>query len=201
MIACHVLITRGNLKGQLATGYEHGYRRHRAINQAPCAECLEAHAAYEAARPGRRTPESAQKRRDYAVGRKVNESLEARQDRLDYHRSYKRQHRSELAEGARQRMAKNLAVINDLKLTGCVDCDLTPVSLSETRNVSLVLAFTAFDFDHLPGTEKLRAIGNLIGGTAERLLNEVKKCEVVCSNCHRLRTFSRPSQSGRPPLP
>lgn len=49
----------------------------------------------------------------------------------------------------------------------------------------------ALDFDHLPGTVKLRDIrhGSSLGWVA--LMNEIEKCEVVCANCHRIRTVKR----------
>lgn len=49
----------------------------------------------------------------------------------------------------------------------------------------------ALDFDHLPGTEKVRDIksGKQLGWAA--LQAEVAKCEVVCANCHRIRTVTR----------
>jgi hypothetical protein len=49
----------------------------------------------------------------------------------------------------------------------------------------------ALDFDHRPGTTKVRDIkhGNTLGWQA--LMDEVAKCDVVCANCHRIRTFNR----------
>lgn len=49
----------------------------------------------------------------------------------------------------------------------------------------------ALDFDHRPGTVKVREIksGQHLGWAA--LLAEVEKCEVVCANCHRIRTAER----------
>ena len=49
----------------------------------------------------------------------------------------------------------------------------------------------ALDFDHLPGTEKVRDIkcGQHLGWTA--LMEEIAKCDVVCANCHRIRTYTR----------
>lgn len=50
----------------------------------------------------------------------------------------------------------------------------------------------AMDFDHRDPTTKRAAVTRLIGrtGTA-RLLEEVAKCDIVCANCHRRRTFDR----------
>ena len=49
----------------------------------------------------------------------------------------------------------------------------------------------ALSFDHLPGTVKVRDIksGQQLGWKA--LLDEIAKCEVVCANCHRIRTYER----------
>lgn len=50
----------------------------------------------------------------------------------------------------------------------------------------------ALEFDHLPGTKKLFNIGEQIGNkSVESLWSEIAKCEVVCSNCHGIRTFER----------
>jgi rRNA-processing protein FCF1 len=50
------------------------------------------------------------------------------------------------------------------------------------------------DFDHRDPTTKRMAVTRMIGraGTA-RILEEVAKCDIVCANCHRLRTVLRRS--------
>jgi hypothetical protein len=47
-------------------------------------------------------------------------------------------------------------------------------------------------WDHLPGFIKAGAIGD-IGRKAsrQRILDEIAKCELVCANCHALRTVRR----------
>lgn len=54
------------------------------------------------------------------------------------------------------------------------------------------------DFDHVRG-EKLGDVSHLAGAgvTVEALLEEIAKCDVVCANCHRRRTYVR--LHGRPP--
>lgn len=47
------------------------------------------------------------------------------------------------------------------------------------------------DFDHLDGTTKKFSIGKRGSRTWRSTLEEIKKCEVVCSNCHRIRTYQR----------
>jgi hypothetical protein len=51
----------------------------------------------------------------------------------------------------------------------------------------------AMEFDHLNPKTKLGTIARLVheGASKERLLKEIKKCDLVCANCHRLRTCRR----------
>lgn len=46
-------------------------------------------------------------------------------------------------------------------------------------------------FDHVRG-EKYKAVGQLTKRT--EIFEEVKKCEVVCANCHAIRTWERRNQ-------
>jgi hypothetical protein len=52
----------------------------------------------------------------------------------------------------------------------------------------------AMDFDHRDPATKRAGVTRLIGRTGTpRLLDEVEKCDIVCANCHRMRTFQRRS--------
>ncbi len=48
------------------------------------------------------------------------------------------------------------------------------------------------DFDHVRG-EKVECVTRLSrsGAALHRIEAEIAKCELVCSNCHRVRTFTR----------
>jgi hypothetical protein len=50
----------------------------------------------------------------------------------------------------------------------------------------------AMDFDHRDPDSKRYTVTRMIGraGT-DRILAEVARCDIVCANCHRLRTFER----------
>ena len=73
---------------------------------------------------------------------------------------------------------KKQAFIEALKDVPCADCGIKypPVCM---------------DFDHLPQYEKKFTISRSTHITVEALLLEVAKCEVVCANCHRIRTANR----------
>ncbi len=47
-------------------------------------------------------------------------------------------------------------------------------------------------FDHLPGTQKVGSPGNLVRRYAWATVQaEMDKCEVVCANCHSIRSYER----------
>lgn len=56
----------------------------------------------------------------------------------------------------------------------------------------------AMEWDHLPGQEKIAEVGSLYGGSRERVLTEIAKCELVCANCHAVRTFERRQLPAQP---
>jgi hypothetical protein len=46
-------------------------------------------------------------------------------------------------------------------------------------------------WDHLPGTQKLGDVSTFKGRSREEVLAEIAKCQLVCANCHAVRTFER----------
>lgn len=69
---------------------------------------------------------------------------------------------------------------NELKQKPCTDCNkkFDPVCMQ---------------WDHLPKYDKIEGVGKLARTTwsKEKVLEEIKKCELVCANCHALRTKYR----------
>jgi hypothetical protein len=59
----------------------------------------------------------------------------------------------------------------------------------------------ALDFDHVAGTKSFTIGGvNRDSKPMHQLLAEMEKCEVVCSNCHRIRSYNREQQKKEPRL-
>ena len=55
-----------------------------------------------------------------------------------------------------------------------------------------VYAPQVMQWDHLPGSLKLGNIStDFRGRSRQEILNEIAKCELVCANCHAIRTFER----------
>lgn len=75
----------------------------------------------------------------------------------------------------RQKFRKRLAEFKQSK--GCADC-------GETNPIVL-------DFDHL--RDKKYNVSQMVhdGFSWVAIEKEMKKCEVVCANCHRIRTHNR----------
>ena len=71
--------------------------------------------------------------------------------------------------------ARTKSEIRRIKKSPCADCgnSFNPESM---------------DFDHVRGT-KLKNISQI--SVLRLALEEIKKCELVCSNCHRVRTRKR----------
>lgn len=70
--------------------------------------------------------------------------------------------------------------ILDFKGTPCTDCKRT---------------FDPYimDFDHLPNSNKLFTISSAVGRgiSRQKIKDEINKCELVCANCHMIRTLDR----------
>jgi hypothetical protein len=61
---------------------------------------------------------------------------------------------------------------------GCADCGYNAHAV-------------ALDFDHLPGTVKSFDVARSTWRARHLVEAEIGKCEVVCANCHRIRSYSR----------
>lgn len=80
----------------------------------------------------------------------------------------------------RQEVAKTLEELHRYKeKMGCADC--------RNRFPHYVL-----EFDHMPGYQKIDVVYRVLRNYGiEMAWKEVAKCEVVCSNCHKIRTYNR----------
>lgn len=81
---------------------------------------------------------------------------------------------------SRARQDDARAFLNSLKARPCADCgeNYPPFVM---------------DFDHRSDSQKLMNVGDLVRVHAPRelVLEEVAKCDLVCANCHRVRTHGR----------
>jgi len=47
----------------------------------------------------------------------------------------------------------------------------------------------ALQFDHLDPSLKVKDVSNMVTLKLKRLMDEVRKCRVLCANCHMIHTF------------
>jgi len=90
------------------------------------------------------------------------------------HKEWYKNNKSKRLDLNRQFKIKIRQIINNLKDNPCTDCNRKFPSV-------------CMDFDHLDPKEKKFSIASL-NGSLESILEEIKKCELVCANCHRIRT-------------
>ena len=87
------------------------------------------------------------------------------------------EHKAKDLSYAKIKHKERQAFINEIKSVPCMDCgNMFPPC--------------AMDFDHVNG-EKVANISEMKTYTIERIKEEISKCDIVCSNCHRIRTFKR----------
>jgi hypothetical protein len=97
-----------------------------------------------------------------------------------YQRDHYRRKRDAYLERNRSDRLRVREEVNRIKeKLGCADCGIP-------------YPYYVLDFDHRDGEEKVAKIHKLIR-TASRsaVMEEIGKCDVVCANCHRIRTFRR----------
>jgi hypothetical protein len=81
----------------------------------------------------------------------------------------------------RKRFAEKRQLLRDLKEnTPCVDCGNS-------------YPHYIMDFDHTRGIKKAK-MSELITSSWRTFFEELDKCDIVCANCHKVRTYDR-SQS------
>jgi len=172
----------------------------RVLREVPCADCGGRFAGHQMDFDHR---DPSQKKFDLCSGRallKSREQLLEEAAKCDVvcancHRlRTRRQHRRWLAtrtpsistriESQRQRWRYHADLLDRMRSVPCADC-------------GGIFAQCAMDFDHRDGTKKSRSVTRMITGRLEPMLAEAEKCDIVCANCHRLRTFERRKRAVR----
>lgn len=81
--------------------------------------------------------------------------------------------------GARRNYSKNYKLVSEYKKDKpCLDC----------KNI---FPAVAMDFDHVRD-KKVKNVSSMLRNSSWKTIEkEIKKCDLVCSNCHRVRTHKR----------
>lgn len=93
--------------------------------------------------------------------------------------------RSHYANNKRQYLDRNArsyvrrkAFVREMKSRPCADCGVQ-------------YPFYVMDFDHREGESKAYELNHVDRMAMRVIAREIEKCDVVCSNCHRERTYQR----------
>ena len=96
----------------------------------------------------------------------------------EYAKNHYEQNKQKYLKSNRDRRSLLKSYIRELKSnTPCKDCHKS-------------YPYYVMDFDHLRDKDSL-IIKFIRNNNRAGLENELKKCEVVCSNCHRIRSYNR----------
>lgn len=96
----------------------------------------------------------------------------------DYQKAYYKKNPRSINESSIKRKKAIREIIIDSKNKPCADCGIK-------------YPYYVMDFDHLEDKKFILAVAASKLRSIKTVLAEIAKCEVVCSNCHRERTFAR----------
>ena len=77
-----------------------------------------------------------------------------------------------------RRRAEAKQYVIDAKQSPCMDCGGS-------------YPHYVMDFDHRPGVDKRFEMSQSKDFSKDTIQKEIDKCDLVCSNCHRIRTYER----------
>jgi hypothetical protein len=85
--------------------------------------------------------------------------------------------------------AKVYIVLDELKDHPCMDCGGS-------------FPIVCMDFDHRDRATKISNISRMVLNhrPLQSILDEIAKCDLICSNCHRIRTFGTAKRSEKYPV-
>lgn len=96
----------------------------------------------------------------------------------EFHRHSKRGHQSSCKSCSLEQGRDKRLKLQELKENPCTDCGGS-------------FPHYVMEFDHRDPSQKEFTIGGNISKSWKAILGEISKCDLVCANCHRIRTFSR----------
>lgn len=93
-------------------------------------------------------------------------------------RRWYRENRDKVFDKKNRKKARLRQLVREAKEVPCSDC-------------GVAYSYYVMDFDHV-AENKVMDVSKIVNfGSVARLMEELAKCEVVCANCHRVRTWRR----------
>jgi len=103
----------------------------------------------------------------------------------EYGKAWREIHKERLAadrkkkyQGRKKRTKRRYELLNKYKVAkGCARCGYNKAAV-------------ALDFDHIDPKEKAFTVSQRLDlSTVKTLMKEVRKCQILCANCHRIKTL------------
>lgn len=92
------------------------------------------------------------------------------------HESYIR-NKDRIIESSINKIRATREWVAELKSNPCVDCGLS-------------FHWCAMEFHHRDPKEKFKKISTMVTSSSrKKILEEIEKCDLLCSNCHRIREY------------
>lgn len=101
--------------------------------------------------------------------------------RRECHKRYYLRNKKLYKEKNSRRRKELIEFVIELKKKPCMDC-------------GVLYPHYVMDFDHRDSTTKIDSINGMINFhsySKKKILEEIEKCDLVCANCHRIRTYCR----------
>ena len=95
----------------------------------------------------------------------------------EWYRRNRDMHRRNVASLKRQQRDANVELMYEAKRAPCADCG---------RRYPVYV----MDFDHVRGVKRGN-VAEMRAESSKRVREEMAKCDVVCANCHRVRTHGK----------
>lgn len=118
------------------------------------------------------SPEERRKKREKMRRDYHNQTPEERERRKSKRIEYINKNREELNRKIRERKSKHKQYLIEMLGGECVGCGVT----------------TNLQFDHIDRREKKQTITTMLAGKLEKAITEAKKCQLLCEECHQLKT-------------
>jgi hypothetical protein len=103
------------------------------------------------------------------------------QKRREAHKRYYLKNKALYKDKNSRRRKELIDFVISLKQKPCMDCGVQ-------------YPHYVMDFDHRDRKTKLTTINRMVNYhsfSQEKILEEMAKCDLVCANCHRIRTYCR----------
>lgn len=97
------------------------------------------------------------------------------------HESYLR-NKDKVREASKKARDKRRSIVNEIKeATACMDC-------------GVFYPYYVMQFDHRDPSTKVNMVATLLDNASMvKIMEEIKKCDLVCANCHAERTYGSKS--------